>query len=725
MNWKLCQKIILIASMFLASAEIWAQDQHNITCINQFYHNWADGVGDVAVQGDRAYLACLGDGFRIVDIADCDAPYDVGHLPMDRADALAVAGNYAYVGGWNSGVRVIDISNPASPQEVHNIPVEGGVNAIRIYGDYAFVCSRGEGLTFVDISNPTAAQVVWNSPDIYRASDIEIHGTVAYAACNYDGLLVIDISQITSPQVTDTHRTTGGEWVTGCSISDGYAYLSCGWNGLCVVDLSTMQMVASIDSLSYAFGVKVKDGYAYVHYGDPDCPIAVVDISNPLSPQTLGVYYPPQDALNFTMKGNMMYVADDHHGLRIVDISDPRNPYELAYYSRYGQDLDVTISGDYAYVREDLKLKIIDIANLQHPSELGYYEMDWEYCDLDIVGNVAYLLTHGYTCLYAVDLTNPHSPSLLGTFTVTTNNDIHYRMAVYEHYAYIVENDGLRILDITNPSNMMEVGYYDYHFGNATIEIFDHYAFVVGYRTEISVLDLANPISPTQIASCDFDGYCTGMKASDGTLYILSTRKLWVFELPVSPQWAPLAVINLYDELGHQLYGIDVHGHYIYVSVEGYGLCVYDVAERSAPQLTGYFETPGYPRGVAAMGDIAVFADFTNLGFYDCSQALFGEETTKSITPQTAALLQNYPNPFNASTQIPLELPSRSHVTLKVFDVLGRQVSTLADCEFTAGRHVFHWNGTGTNGQPLASGKYFIRASIADQLETMPILYLK
>ncbi|MBU1937693.1 hypothetical protein KKG05_09870, partial [bacterium] len=406
MNWKLCAKFILITSVVLSSAAVWAQGQSNITCINQFYHNWGAAVGDVAVQGDYVYLACQEEGLRIVDITDYNSPIDVAHLPITRADVVTVAGNYAYVGSWVNGVQVIDISNPASPQEVHSVPVDRGVNAIRIEGNHAFICSPSSGLIIMNIANPSTAYVVWNSTDLPGMQDIDIHGSIAYAVTNNDGMFVLDISDLSSPQILDTFQVDDYNYITGCSISDGYAYLSCGWSGLRVVNLSTMEAVAQIDSLYYAYAVKVQNGFAYVHYGDFDCPIAIVDIANPSSPQTLGIYYPPQDLLKFTMKGNLIYVADAQHGLRIVDASDPRDPIEIAHYSRYGRDTDVTVKDNIAYVREDMKLKMIDISDMQHPIELGYFEMNWNYGDAEIVGNTAYLVTHGYTCLYAVDISN-------------------------------------------------------------------------------------------------------------------------------------------------------------------------------------------------------------------------------------------------------------------------------------------------------------------------------
>jgi hypothetical protein len=74
--------------------------------------------------------------------------------------------------------------------------------------------------------------------------------------------------------------------------------------------------------------------------------------------------------------------------------------------------------------------------------------------------------------------------------------------------------------------------------------------------------------------------------------------------------------------------------------------------------------------------------------------------------PSGYGLSQNYPNPFNPSTNIGFSLAHREHVTLKVYDTLGRDVATLMDDTLPAGSHVAMFDARG-----LASGVYFCRLS--------------
>ncbi len=74
--------------------------------------------------------------------------------------------------------------------------------------------------------------------------------------------------------------------------------------------------------------------------------------------------------------------------------------------------------------------------------------------------------------------------------------------------------------------------------------------------------------------------------------------------------------------------------------------------------------------------------------------------------PSEIQLLPSYPNPFNPSTTISFILPSKSFITLKIFDALGREITTLFSGQLQAGFHSRQWNAVN-----MASGVYFYRLS--------------
>ncbi len=88
--------------------------------------------------------------------------------------------------------------------------------------------------------------------------------------------------------------------------------------------------------------------------------------------------------------------------------------------------------------------------------------------------------------------------------------------------------------------------------------------------------------------------------------------------------------------------------------------------------------------------------------------------------PKEFVLAQNYPNPFNPSTIIRYELPTTSDVSLKIFDMLGREVTTLVNTRQAAGTYEVNFNATG-----LASGVYFYRLQAGPFMQTKKMMLVK
>jgi flagellar hook assembly protein FlgD len=80
----------------------------------------------------------------------------------------------------------------------------------------------------------------------------------------------------------------------------------------------------------------------------------------------------------------------------------------------------------------------------------------------------------------------------------------------------------------------------------------------------------------------------------------------------------------------------------------------------------------------------------------------------------------NFPNPFNPTTTIWYSLPTSSHVTLEIYNVLGQRVTLLVDREQGAGAHTAMWDASSA-----PSGVYFYRLSTSDLTETRKIMLLK
>jgi hypothetical protein len=94
-----------------------------------------------------------------------------------------------------------------------------------------------------------------------------------------------------------------------------------------------------------------------------------------------------------------------------------------------------------------------------------------------------------------------------------------------------------------------------------------------------------------------------------------------------------------------------------------------------------------------------------------------------SVDPEQAIpgnfyLARNYPNPFNPSTTIQYDIASDGMVSLKIYDVLGRHVKTLAEGQAKAGHYQVIWDGFDDAGQQVSSGVYLYRIQTSEGTAT-------
>ena len=92
----------------------------------------------------------------------------------------------------------------------------------------------------------------------------------------------------------------------------------------------------------------------------------------------------------------------------------------------------------------------------------------------------------------------------------------------------------------------------------------------------------------------------------------------------------------------------------------------------------------------------------------------------QATLPETPILYQNYPNPFNPTTMINYQLPVTNHALIKVYDVLGREITTLVDTQLPAGRHQVLWDAGN-----YANGIYFYKIQAGDFQNMKKMLLIK
>ena len=149
-------------------------------------------------------------------------------------------------------------------------------------------------------------------------------------------------------------------------------------------------------------------------------------------------------------------------------------------------------------------------------------------------------------------------------------------------------------------------------------------------------------------------------------------------------------------------------------------------------QLNGFIASSDLPTGREIMFDISGSPDHEielviHYRFMGSGSETIGEgshQLNYLPMPDEFSLYQNYPNPFNPVTQIKYDLPEASHVQLFIYDILGREVTSLVNEVQEPGYRSITWHGTDAFGRNVGAGMYFysIQAGEFRQVKKMVLL---
>ncbi len=465
------------------------------------YINTNSTNSDLCIQNNYAYVACEEDGLKIYDISDPENMIEKGiYDTVNIAYSIDISGQFVYLAD-DEKIQVIDISDPESPFNFssHDIPYFLWPKGIRINGNYAYLKVHFNGLVVLDISNPATIYEVGSYFPESRINSVSFKENKAYITSSDTGFVILDITDPSNIVSEGSINIRSYD----AAINEDFAYVACNNYGFRILDIQNPEDPFET-TWNYTpgdfFDVDIKDNYAYISAEDSG--MRVVDISDKTKPHEVGVFKTSTRLYNIDIQGNYAYLPTMDSGLRVVDISDPENTFEIgnidieyAYdievrgdygylvnswahdfiildlttpenpveISRYtniaASSYDLVLQGNYAYLASDeYGLSIIDISDLQAPFEIGRYDNGiMSVSGVDVAGDYAYLAT--FIDLIVVDVSDPTNPIEVGTVP----NIGALQVTIREEIAYVTGNHiGIKMFDISDPGNPVEIGYYTF-----------------------------------------------------------------------------------------------------------------------------------------------------------------------------------------------------------------------------------------------------------------------
>jgi hypothetical protein len=368
---------------------------------------------------------------------------------------VKVIGNHVYASVWPDWFITYEITaNDLVQKGACHVPVD----FFQIQNEHAYIGGNTSNLTVIDITTPDSPKVVGTCPESEGIMEFAIHGPILYAATT-NGVRMIDISTPEKPHCT-------GTFLEG--------------NKICKI--------------------KVFDEHLFVLGED----IQIWDVSAPSTTKLIARYKHEKRGLDFFVTNNLAYILRDRNCLEIVDLHSITNPTTLATFS--SKDLSnsdtITIHDNTAFLMNG-RLCSIDVSNPEQPGPsflfTNYFSRRTSLSESTLV------LTDGGTLNVFKILNSTNIVPIARKIMASFPQDVEIR----NNIAYIAEQYGLRILDVSHLDQPRELGWAECSFNGSMVRIRENRAYLVDQwciswdgpfshhgPVGLLVYDIANPAHP-------------------------------------------------------------------------------------------------------------------------------------------------------------------------------------------------------------------------------------
>jgi hypothetical protein len=232
-------------------------------------------------------------------------------------------------------------------------------------------------------------------------------------------------------------------------------------------------------------------------------------------------------------------------------------------------------------------------------------------------------------------------------------------VAVQGNYAYVGVGLRLAVLDVSDPTTLMELGSTAPfpHFVEGIV-VSGTLAYIAAGGAGLRVVDVSDPANPTELGAWDSPGYAEGVAVSGSTAYLADGPfGLWTVDVSDSTHPTPLG--SAYDM--NYAFEVAVADDHAYIAAAGAGLLVADVSDPAHPVEVGSLDTPGYAYGVAVSGTTAYVADgWEGIRLID---------VTNPLTPTTVSAYKTPGWAFGVAVSSTLAYVADAFKGLRVLDV--------------------------------------------------------
>jgi len=427
------------------------------------------------------------------------------------------------------------------------------------------------------------------------------------------------IHKSTSRSVGDSENMTligrhGAGYCLGMAHGNDHAYIARG----SIIDVHSLDddgrlqdLVGSITLPDLIFLMAYRDGLLYVannHTG-----LKILDISDPGLPVVVGSLELPGKAANITFYGNFIAVGMFGDGVYMVDVEDPTSPSRVVGIDTNMWVRETAVYDHYLLVADFLRgVRIYDIENMITPRLVATFLDDDLPQGVTVLNQYAYL--SGYSGITILDMTDPDVPIAVNHIS----SDVPIgtiRIDGQVLYAGIVPG-GVRAYDLQDPVNPIDPVLVSFDSGKypTHLEMIKQTLYAPSEAYGVVILDCAEPLIPIIKDRIPTSGHLRAVEVRDDLLVMAgfdSGLMTFYISNPALPQqigvWEP-------DQDTHDIY---FSGTTAMVAADHEGVAMIDLTNPASPEDIGWFHDGSFLQvlGVTGQGPLGYVAHYGQIGF--------------------------------------------------------------------------------------------------------------
>ncbi|MEZ4861536.1 MAG: hypothetical protein R3C14_09525 [Caldilineaceae bacterium] len=429
------------------------------------------------------------------------------------------------------------------------------------------------------------------------ALSIAIEGDYAYVGFSYE-LVVLDLTDRTKPQwVTALPLPANDLAIAGQHAAvvgvDGFAWLD-------IAEPATPKVLGQLTLPITPSGLALTERYAYVVASNQ---FYILDLTDGQQPQVLATLQLLKRLEGVAVAAGTAYVTADR-GLYIVDVTDPQHPTQVSLLAGSPADGAPVVIASRLYFGGGGQIQIVDITELLAPRLIGQTNTpDWV-SELAADGDYLYL-ANGAQGLRVLESIAQDS---LVARSLYSSRGLMIDVAVQDGYVYSIDCDeGLRIFDATDPTNLIPVGTFNtlgttLHMACTATDVY----VMAGWNSDLHCINTETSGQLGQNILHISNGVVYDLTIKDHYLYILRFDGLHVIDLaePGHPR-----VMGSY--VRPDLWHVATGGQYIYLSDSKGNLWVVDGVDPAHLVELAYYPLFGHVGGMALSNGNAYIPDAT------------------------------------------------------------------------------------------------------------------